>query len=127
MTYDVGNTGPGLGQAQKCGGIEQVNGILIPNNMICKIMSISDIFTVRAVLGSGLSAVASSDGFYIDLTPPVFEPDAMSHMYYDVSQGEFTPVKYQASNNTIKTIWYCYDDQSMIKVCTAFTLNVTEC
>jgi hypothetical protein len=37
-------------------------------------------------------------------------------MYYDVTQGEFTPVKYQASNNTIKVIWYCYDDQSMIKV-----------
>jgi len=86
------------------------------NNMICKIMSISDIFTVRAVLGSGLSAVASSDGFYVDLTPPVFDPDAMTQIYYDVSQGEFTPVKYQASNNTIKAIWFCYDKQSMVKV-----------
>ena len=26
-TYDVGNLGPGLGRAQKCGGIKQVNGI----------------------------------------------------------------------------------------------------
>jgi len=28
MTY-VGNTGPGLGQAQKCGGEKLINGILI--------------------------------------------------------------------------------------------------
>jgi hypothetical protein len=26
MTYDVGNPGPGLGQAQKCGNVTQVNG-----------------------------------------------------------------------------------------------------
>ena len=25
--YDVGNPGPGLGQALKCGGVEPVNGI----------------------------------------------------------------------------------------------------
>ena len=27
MTYDVGNPGPGLGQAQKCGRVKQNNGI----------------------------------------------------------------------------------------------------
>jgi len=27
MTYDVGNQGPGLGQAQKCGRVKQVNEI----------------------------------------------------------------------------------------------------
>ena len=27
MTYDVGNLGPGLGQAQKCGRVKSVNGI----------------------------------------------------------------------------------------------------
>jgi len=27
MTYDVGNTSPGSGQAQKCGGVKPVNGI----------------------------------------------------------------------------------------------------
>jgi hypothetical protein len=27
MTCDVGNPGPGLGQAQKCGGVKPVNGI----------------------------------------------------------------------------------------------------
>jgi hypothetical protein len=26
MTFDVENSGPGLGQAQKCGGVEPVNG-----------------------------------------------------------------------------------------------------
>jgi len=29
MTYDVGNLGPGLGQAQKCGRFKPVNGIPI--------------------------------------------------------------------------------------------------
>lgn len=71
---------------------------------------------MRVVLGSGLTAVASSGGFYIDLTPPVFDPDAMLQIYIDVSQGEFRPVKYQASNDTIKAYWYCYDTESLIKV-----------
>ncbi|XP_076076023.1 uncharacterized protein LOC143046845 [Mytilus galloprovincialis] len=71
--------------------------------------------TVRVVLGSGLTAVASSGGFYIDLTPPIFDPDAMLQIYIDVSQGEFRPVKYQASNDTIKAYWYCYDTESLIK------------
>jgi len=26
-SYDVGNPGPGLGQAQKCGGVKPVKGI----------------------------------------------------------------------------------------------------
>jgi len=26
-TYDVGNTGPSLGQAQKCAGVKPINGI----------------------------------------------------------------------------------------------------
>ena len=25
-TFDVGNPGPGLGQAQKCGGVKTING-----------------------------------------------------------------------------------------------------
>jgi len=29
MTYGIGNSGPGLGQAQKCGGIKPVNRIPI--------------------------------------------------------------------------------------------------
>jgi len=27
MTYDVGNPGPGLGQADKCGGVKLINGV----------------------------------------------------------------------------------------------------
>jgi hypothetical protein len=29
MAYDVGNPDPGMGQAQKCGGVKLVNGIPI--------------------------------------------------------------------------------------------------
>ncbi|CAC5392346.1 unnamed protein product [Mytilus coruscus] len=71
--------------------------------------------TVKVLLGSGLTSEGSSDGFYIDLTPPVFEPEVMTQIYIDVTQGEFTPVKYQASSDTIKAFWYCYDDESLIK------------
>ena len=28
MIYDVGNSGPGFGQIQKCGGAKPINGIL---------------------------------------------------------------------------------------------------
>jgi hypothetical protein len=73
-------------------------------------------FVVRVVLGSGLTAEASSDGFYIDLSPPVFDKNVMTQIYIDVTQGEFTPVKYQASNDTIKAYWYCFDEESLIKV-----------
>ncbi|VDI54125.1 Hypothetical predicted protein [Mytilus galloprovincialis] len=71
--------------------------------------------TVRVLLGSGLTSEGSSDGFYVDLTPPVFQPEVMTQIYIDVTQGEFTPVKYQASSDTIKAYWYCYDDESLIK------------
>lgn len=60
--------------------------------------------------------MASSDGFYVDLTPPVFDPDVMLQIYIDVTQGEFKPVKYQASSDTIKAYWYCYDEESLVKV-----------
>lgn len=73
-------------------------------------------FVVRIVLGSGLTAEASSDGFYIDLSPPVFDKNVMTQIYIDVTQGEFTPVKYQASNDTIKAYWYCFDEESLVKV-----------
>ena len=72
--------------------------------------------SVRAILGSGLEAVSSSNAFYIDDTPPVFDPDVMLQMYIDVTQGEFTPVNYQASNDTIKAFWRCVDEESMIEV-----------
>jgi hypothetical protein len=38
----------------------------------------------------------------------------MTQIYIDVTQGKFTPVKYQASNDTIKAYWYCFDEESLI-------------
>ncbi|XP_076116641.1 uncharacterized protein LOC143084119 [Mytilus galloprovincialis] len=72
-------------------------------------------FTVKAVLGSGINKMASSDGFYVDMTSPIFDPDVMTQIYIDVSQGEFTPVVYQASNSTIKAFWRCLDEESSVK------------
>ncbi|XP_060596420.1 uncharacterized protein LOC132750448 [Ruditapes philippinarum] len=69
--------------------------------------------SVKAVLGSGNEIVSSSNGFYIDLTPPEFDEEVM--MYIDVRQGEFTPSDFQGSNNTIKAIWLCNDDKNEIK------------
>jgi hypothetical protein len=34
MTYGIGNPGPGLGQAHKCGRVKQVNGILTSSWLI---------------------------------------------------------------------------------------------
>ncbi|KAK3612515.1 hypothetical protein CHS0354_024486 [Potamilus streckersoni] len=69
--------------------------------------------TVKAVLGSGAITTASSNGFYVDLTPPIFDPDVM--LYIDVRQGEFTPTHFQSSNDTIKSVWQCRDNQSDIE------------
>lgn len=75
------------------------------------------LFAVRGVTGSGDTAVASSNGFYIDDSPPVFDQEVMSAIfYYDVGQGEYTPVKFQKSNDTIKCIWKCDDKESDIMV-----------
>ncbi|ESO82597.1 hypothetical protein LOTGIDRAFT_236952 [Lottia gigantea] len=69
-------------------------------------------FTVKAVLGSGMSVISSSNGFYVDVTPPeVFEE---TFLYIDVYQGNFTPVSYQASNDTIRSIFLCEDTESLI-------------
>ncbi|CAG2196989.1 unnamed protein product [Mytilus edulis] len=69
---------------------------------------------VRVVLGSGLTAVQSSGGFYIDLTPPVFDPDAMLQIYIDdkaTGHIEFylnLDVKWLLWSNM--EIWHVYDD-----------------
>ncbi|CAG2210833.1 unnamed protein product [Mytilus edulis] len=57
-------------------------------------------FTVKAVLGSGVTTVVSSDGFYIDDTPPIFDPEVMGDI--------------RGSNSTIKAFWRCYDEESDI-------------
>jgi hypothetical protein len=38
-TYDAGNPGPGLGQAQKCGGVKPDNGIPTPLLIIEPLMA----------------------------------------------------------------------------------------
>ena len=78
---------------------------------------------VKAVLGSGATAVVSSNGFYIDESPPIYDGEAMTEIYIDVSQGAFTPVKYQASNSTIKAFWRCYDDESGVVVSIGLDTN----
>lgn len=69
---------------------------------------------MKAVLGSGADAVTSSNGFYIDTTPPVFDEEVL--MYIDVRQGEYTPADFQGSNSTIKSLWLCKDEKSEIEV-----------
>ena len=84
-------------------------------------------FVVKAVLGSGSSAWASSNGFYIDISPPEFDPQVM--FYVDVSQGEDLPAELQAqgSNDTIKAVWLCEDKQSEIAVgCLHFEIDLLE-
>lgn len=72
---------------------------------------------MRATSGSGAFAVSSSDGFYVDTSPPEFDQQIMSlDIYYDVDQGKSTPVRYQQSNSTIKAIWKCDDEESDIVV-----------
>lgn len=66
---------------------------------------------------------SSSDGFYVDNTAPVFDQDIMGgEFYYDVGQGNSTPAEFQNSNNTIKCIWKCDDEESGIVVRTAFSV-----
>ena len=86
--------------------------LFLVTRLICLLLS----FVVKAVLGSGSSAWASSNGFYIDISPPEFDTQVM--FYVDVSQGEDLPAELQAqgSNDTIKAVWLCEDKQSEIAV-----------
>ncbi|XP_070573770.1 uncharacterized protein [Ptychodera flava] len=70
-------------------------------------------FTVKAVAGSGRYALASSDGIYIDDTPPVF--DYLYHV--DLSWSEDEPVTYQGCNSTIAVRWDVYDIGSQVEEC----------
>ncbi|XP_070572875.1 uncharacterized protein [Ptychodera flava] len=70
-------------------------------------------FTVKAVTGSGRYALASSDGIYIDDTPPVF--DYLYHV--DLSWSEDEPVTYQGCNSTIAVRWDVYDIGSQVEEC----------
>ncbi|XP_070573548.1 uncharacterized protein [Ptychodera flava] len=66
--------------------------------------------TIKAVTGSGRYAIASSNGVYIDDTPPVF--DYLYHV--DVLWSVYEPIEYQGSNTTIAVRWNAYDIGSQI-------------
>lgn len=71
--------------------------------------------SVKAVLGSGKTAMASSNGFSIDQTPPIF--DQTLFLYMDAAHGEAKPVeKLMASNSTIQVVYGCSDNQSSVMV-----------
>ncbi|XP_078585863.1 uncharacterized protein LOC144867674 [Branchiostoma floridae x Branchiostoma japonicum] len=69
--------------------------------------------TVRAVAGSGRVATASSNGIYIDVTPPVVE----NLFHVDLSWSPDEPTSYQGDNSTIAVRWEGYDIESEIVEC----------
>ncbi|XP_019642103.1 PREDICTED: uncharacterized protein LOC109483513 [Branchiostoma belcheri] len=69
--------------------------------------------TVRAVAGSGRAAIASSNGIYIDVTPPVIE----NLFHVDLSWSPDEPTRYQGDNSTIAVYWEAYDKESEVVEC----------
>ncbi|XP_066298079.1 uncharacterized protein [Branchiostoma lanceolatum] len=69
--------------------------------------------TVRAVAGSGRAAIASSNGIYIDVTPPVIE----NLFHVDLSWSPDEPTSYQGDNSTIAVYWEAYDTESEVVEC----------
>ncbi|XP_077996021.1 uncharacterized protein LOC144449367 [Glandiceps talaboti] len=67
--------------------------------------------TVKAVAGSGRHVVASSDGVYVDDTPPKF--DYLYHLDLEYSEDE--PVEYQRSNSTIAIRFSAFDIGSQVR------------
>ncbi|XP_070572851.1 uncharacterized protein [Ptychodera flava] len=66
--------------------------------------------TIKAVTGSGRYVIASSDGVYVDDTPPIF--DYLYHV--DKAWSEDEPVTFQGSNSTIAVRWSAYDIGSQV-------------
>ncbi|KAI8519526.1 hypothetical protein Bbelb_027830 [Branchiostoma belcheri] len=69
--------------------------------------------TVRALAGSGRAATASSNGIYIDVTPPVIE----NLFHVDMSWSPDEPTSYQGDNSTIAVYWEAYDKESEVVEC----------
>ncbi|XP_077996024.1 uncharacterized protein LOC144449371 [Glandiceps talaboti] len=67
--------------------------------------------TVKAVAGSGRHVVASSDGVYVDDTPPKF--DYLYHLDLEYSEDE--PVEYQGGNTTIAIKFSAFDIGSQVR------------
>ncbi|XP_078620549.1 uncharacterized protein LOC144887293 isoform X2 [Branchiostoma floridae x Branchiostoma japonicum] len=66
--------------------------------------------TIKAESGSGRFVVSSSDGVYVDATPPVFE----DLFHVDLDWSEDQPITTQGSNSTIAIRWEAYDLESKI-------------
>ncbi|XP_078621329.1 uncharacterized protein LOC144887805 [Branchiostoma floridae x Branchiostoma japonicum] len=66
--------------------------------------------TIKAVSGSGRFALSSSDGVYIDVTPPVFE----SLYHVDLAWSEDEQSDFQGTNSTIAIRWEAYDIESQV-------------
>ncbi|KAI8510725.1 hypothetical protein Bbelb_116410, partial [Branchiostoma belcheri] len=66
--------------------------------------------TIKATTASGTQVIASSDGVYIDVTPPRFE--ALFHV--DTSWSMDEPSEFQGSNSTIAVRWRAIDMESKI-------------
>ena len=71
--------------------------------------------TVKALTGSGLAAVASSRGIYIDTTPP----DVHLMYHVDPSWSSLEPTRFQGVTTTIAVYFEVTDEESevMASVC----------
>ncbi|CAH1258771.1 JAG1 [Branchiostoma lanceolatum] len=67
--------------------------------------------TIKATTASGRQVVASSDGVYIDVTPPRFE----SLFHVDTSWSMDEQTEFQGSNSSIAVRWRAIDMESKIK------------
>ncbi|CAH1259269.1 FAT1 [Branchiostoma lanceolatum] len=65
---------------------------------------------IKAITASGRQVVASSDGVYIDVTPPRF--DTLFHV--DTSWSTEEPTEFQGSNYSIAVRWRAIDMESKI-------------
>ena len=74
-------------------------------------------FTCSTKTGSGKDVLASSNGFYIDVTPPVIG----SIYHIDPSWTDYEPTEFQGSNSSIGAYWEVTEDESM--VCTTVLIS----
>ena len=66
--------------------------------------------TVKALTGSGLTAVASSRGIYIDTTPP----DVNMLYHVDPSWSSLEPIRFQGVTTTIAVYFEVTDEESEV-------------
>ncbi|XP_038050876.1 uncharacterized protein LOC119724026 [Patiria miniata] len=67
--------------------------------------------TVKSFLGNGKTAIASSNGFYVDDTPAQLD----LFFYVDLNVNQYQPTSFQSSNSTISVLWRFIDMESLVK------------